>query len=135
VNRVGYPIIIITPLVFFAFIFSAWFEKMDWPQIILFFAGIIFFMVLGISFIEYKNYERATLHFIPEGIIINAKIGFIPLKYEDIKLFKSLNITKQDNTKEFSIITNDAREYYIKKTDIYDGLIHVFPDKDGSFLS
>ena len=135
INHFGLPLILIAIILFVIFIYGAWFENMTWLQTLMFIIGDIFILILGVTIIKFRNFKNATLHFIPEGIIIHSKIGFIPLKYKEIKYFKSINITNQDGTKEFVIETKDAREFVIKsKTDIYDGLINVFPNKDGTYM-
>ena len=136
INKFGNILSIVLFLVLIYYLVSASFYRLNFSENAIFIFLLLLAFVISGSLAYYRTYETATIDFINEGIIIQAKIGFIPIKYEDITFFKSYGIIDYDeNTVEFLIETKNSNTYKIKShPDIYDSLISVFPDKNGKYL-
>jgi len=136
INRIGSVLAAVSVIVIMIYIYSAWFDKLNIEQNFIFIIGTL--ITLGISgyLLKYRTYEKATFSFIPEGIIIKIKAGYIPIKYDEIINFKSDGIVDNNDGKlEFIIQTKNSKKYRIKSNpEIYEGLIEVFPNKDGKYL-
>ncbi len=102
----------------------------------IFVISILFAIVIAGSLSYYRTFEKATFSFIPEGIIIESKIGYIPIRYDEIEYFKGDGIPdSEDRTVEFVIQTKSNKKYRIKSEfEIYEGLIQTFPNKDGKYI-
>ena len=136
INNIGCYLFIAIILIILYFIITAEFEKISFENGFLIFLVLCFFIVIAIILNSHRTYEKATLSFIPEGIIIQATKGYIPIKYKDIAYFKSIGVIDSEGKTEFTIETINSRIFRIKsKNEIYEGLIKTFPDKDGKFMS
>jgi len=134
-NKIGNVLFGIIAVLVFVYFFAAWFDQWNKEQNFLFFLIILIGIVIAGSLSYYRTFEKAELNFIPEGIIIESKIGFIPIKYNNIEYFKSDGIPdSENNTIEFIIQTTDKKSYRIKsKFEVYEGLIQTFPHKNGKY--
>lgn len=135
-NIIGNILFGVILVIIFIYIYAAWFEKWDYEQNFIFVISILFAIAIAGSLSYYRTFEKATFNFIPEGIIIKSRLGYIPIKYDEIKYFKGNGIPdSEDNTVEFVIETKRNKKYRIKsKFEIYEGLIEIFPNKDGKYV-
>ena len=79
-NKIGNVLIGIVLVVIFIYFYAAWFDKWNFEQNMIFVISILFAIVIAGSLSYYRTFEKATFSFIPEGIIIESKIGYIPIR-------------------------------------------------------
>jgi hypothetical protein len=115
--------------------FSMWFVDAENDIIVFSVIGFLLLLIFGLSMLEYRSFSKGKLHFIPEGVIIESKVGYIPIKYDEIKYFKNIRIKEEDGRQEFLIEKLDGKKYRIKaRSEVYQGLIQFFAKKDGTHI-
>ena len=134
INRFGTPIILISFLLFGYYIYSASFSEFNFTENIIFIFVVLSLLSIGIWCMSYNTFKRSKMTLIKQGFIFKSDIGFIPLHFNEVERFDSINIKDKNQKIQFVIVCNDGRKFKIRAhKDIYEGLIATFPSKEGSY--